>query len=60
MLLCACCGLLMTVCECWHTELDEHRDNYEADYPYRYDPGYDWDGEYCADGDEVTLSEERS
>lgn len=46
MLLCTCCGLPMTVCECWHTDLDEHRDNYEADYPYRYDPGYDWDETY--------------
>lgn len=54
MLLCTCCDLPMTVCECWHTELDEHRDNYEADYPYRYDPEHDleqWEWLYYEWGD---------
>ena len=40
MLLCDCCDLPMSVCECWLVYLDEQRDNYEDDWPYRYDPAY--------------------
>lgn len=54
MLICTCCELPMTVCECdpgWYT-MDEQR-RMEPDYPYRYDPGYDWDGEYWGDDNDL-------
>ena len=45
MLLCPVCEVPMSVCSCWLTELDEQRDNFEADYPYRYDSIYDYDND---------------
>ena len=56
MLLCDVCGLPMSVCSCWLVYLDEQRDNYEADWPYRYDPAYDWDAE--SNGDDPDYGSE--